>query len=148
MKKRKVLIIVGIVLVCCLILVFGEREIYKYNTMSYRVGIARTDDGRLAQPVITWSANSEFGSSEKAIEKSQEILTEWREKVNSLLVDITLKYSEDKEHTLNVTIRPVDGTTEIHFFGEGVPNGGTEVERIDETVWLNYEFVLDEDVIY
>lgn len=148
MKQRKVQIVVGIVLVCCLILIFGGREIYKYNTMSYRVGIARTDDGRLAQPVIIWSANSEFGSSEKALEKSQEILTEWREKVNSLLVDITLKYSEDKEHTLNVTIRPVDGKTEIHLFGEGIPKGGTEVERIDETVWLNYEFELDKDVIY
>lgn len=148
MKKRKVLIIVGIVLVCCLILVFGGREIYKYNTMSYRVGIARTDDGRLAQPVITWSANSEFGSSKKAQQKSREILTEWREKVDSVKVELMLLYSEDKEHSLNVTIRAMDGKTEIHFFGEGIPNGGTEVERIDETVWLNYEFVLDADVIY
>lgn len=148
MKNKKKAIIVGVAIVVCLLLVLGGIEIYKYNTMAYRVGIARSSDGRLADPVITWLARTEFGASKKAQQKSQEILKEWREKVDSVIIDIHKNYSEDKERTLNVTIRAVDGKTEIHFFGEGIPNGGTEVERIDETVWLNYEFVLDKYVIY
>jgi len=148
MKNKKKAIIVGVAIVVCLLLVLGGIEIYKYNTMTYRVGIARTSDGRLADPVITWGARTEFGASKKAQQKSQEILKEWREKVDSVKLKIHETYSEDKERTLNVTIRAVDGKTEIHFFGEGIPNGGTKVERIDETVWLNYEFLLDKDVIY
>ncbi len=148
MKNKKKVVIIGIAIVVCLLLVLGGLEIYKYNTMAYRVGIARTSDGSLADPVITWGARSEFGASKKAQQKSQEILTEWREKVDSVILDIRKNYSEDKERTINVTIRAVNGKTEIHFFGEGIPNGGTEKERIDKTVWLNYEFVLDEDVIY
>lgn len=148
MKNKKKVIIVGVAIVVCLLLVFGVIEIYKYNTMAYRVGIARSGDGRLADPVITWRARTEFGASQKAQQKSQEILTEWREKVDSVIIEIHQNYSEDKERTLNVTIRGENGKTEIHFFGEGIPNGGTEVERIDKTVWLNYEFELDKDVIY
>lgn len=148
MKNKKKVIIVSVAIVVCLLLVFGGIEIYKYNTMAYRVGIARSGDGRLADPVITWRARTEFGASQKAQQKSQEILTEWREKVDSVILEIHQNYSEDKERTLNVTIRGENGKTEIHFFGEGIPNGGTEVERIDETVWLNYEFELDKDVIY
>jgi len=148
MKNKKKVIIVGVAIVVCLLLVFGGIEIYKYNTMAYRVGIARSGDGRLADPVITWRARTEFGASQKAQQKSQEILTEWREKVDSVIIEIHQNYSEDKERTLNVTIRGENGKTEIHFFGEGIPNGGTEVERIDETVWLNYEFELDKDVVY
>ncbi len=148
MKNKKKVIIVGVAIVVCLLLVFGGVEIYKYNTMTYRVGIARSGDGRLADPVITWGARTEFGASQKAQQKSQEILTEWREKVNTVILEIHETYSEDKERTLNVTIRGENGKTEIHFFGEGIPNGGTEVERIDKTVWLNYEFELDKDVIY
>lgn len=148
MKNKKKVIIVGVAIVVCLLLVFGGIEIYKYNTMAYRVGIARSGDGRLADPVITWRARTEFGASQKAQQKSQEILTEWREKVDSVIIEIHQNYSEDKERTLNVTIRGENGKTEIHFFGEGIPNGGTEVERIDKTVWLNYEFELDKDVIY
>ncbi len=148
MKNKKRGIIVGVAVVVCLLLVLGGIEIYKYNTMAYRVGIARSGDGRLADPVITWRARTEFGASQKAQQKSQEILEEWREKVDSVILEIHENYGEDKERTLNVTVRAVDGKTEIHFFGEGIPNGGTEVERIDKTVWLNYEFVLDEDVIY
>lgn len=148
MKNKKKVIIVGVAIVVCLLLVFGGIEIYKYNTMTYRVGIARSRDGRLADPVIIWGARTEFGASQKAQLKSQEILKEWREKVDSVILEIHQNYSEDKERTLNVTIRGENGKTEIHFFGEGIPNGGTEVERIDETVWLNYEFELDKDVIY
>lgn len=148
MKNKKKVIIVGVAIVVCLLLVFGGIEIYKYNTMAYRVGIARSGDGRLADPVITWRARTEFGASQKAQQKSQEILTEWREKVDSVIIEIHQNYSEDKERTLNVTIRGENGKTEIHFFGEGIPNGGTEVERIDKTVWLNYEFELDKDVVY
>ncbi len=148
MKNKKKVIIVGVAIVVCLLLIFGGIEIYKYNTMAYRVGIAKSGDGRLADPVITWSARSEFGASQKAQQKSQEILAEWREKVNTVVLEIHETYGEDKNRTLNVTVRAVDGKTEIHFFGEGIPNGGTEVERIDETVWLNYEFELDKDVIY
>ena len=148
MKNKKKVIIVGVAIVVCLLLVFGGIEIYKYNTMAYRVGIARSGDGRLADPVITWRARTEFGASQKAQLKSQEILKEWREKVDSVIIEIHQNYSEDKERTLNVTIRGENGKTEIHFFGEGIPNGGTEVERIDKTVWLNYEFELDKDVVY
>ncbi|MBR6536563.1 MAG: hypothetical protein IKT67_05130 [Lachnospiraceae bacterium] len=148
MKNKKKVIIVGVAIVVCLLLIFGGIEIYKYNTMAYRVGIAKSGDGRLADPVITWSARSEFGASQKAQQKSQEILAEWREKVNTVVLEIHKTYGEDKNRTLNVTVCAVDGKTEIHFFGEGMPNGGTEVERIDETVWLNYEFELDKDVIY
>lgn len=148
MKNKKKVIIVGVAIVVCLLLIFGGIEIYKYNTMAYRVGIAKSGDGRLADPVITWSARSEFGASQKAQQKSQEILAEWREKVNTVVLEIHETYGEDKNRTLNVTVRAVDGKTEIHFFGEGIPHGETQVERIDETVWLNYEFELDKDVIY
>ena len=148
MKNKKKVIIVGVAIVVCLLLIFGGIEIYKYNTMAYRVGIAKSGDGRLADPVITWSARSEFGASQKAQQKSQEILAEWREKVNTVVLEIHETYGEDKNRTLNVTVRAVDGKTEIHFFGEGIPQGETQVERIDETVWLNYEFELDKDVIY
>lgn len=148
MKKRKVIIIVSVVLVCCLILVFGGIEIYKYNTLCYRIGIARTDDGRSAHPTLTWGANSSFGVSEKAKKKSLEIQKEWHEKVRNLLLDIIMGYSEDKNSTLDVEYRVVDGKTEVHFFGEGIPNGETEKRKIDETVLLDYAFELDKDVIY
>lgn len=148
MKKRKVIIIVSVALVCCLILVFGGIEIYKYNTMRYRVGIVRTDDGRSAHPILTWSANSRFGASEKAKKKSLEIQKEWHEKVGNLLLDIIKGYSKDKNSTLGVEYRVVDGKTEVHFFGEGIPNGETEKRKIDETVLLDYAFKLDKDAIY
>jgi len=148
MKNKKKVIIVGVAIVVCLLLVFGGIEIYKYNTMAYRVIVGGTTDGRIREPKITWMARTEFGASQKAQQKSQEILKEWREKVDSVILEIHQNYSEDKERTLNVTIRGENGKTEIHFFGEGIPNGGTEVERIDETVWLNYEFELDKDVVY
>ena len=149
MKNKKKVMIVSVAIVVGLLLVFGGIEIYKYNTMAYRVIVGGTTDGRIKEPKITWYARTEFGASQKAQQKSQEILTEWREKVDSVILEIHERYySADHECTLNVTIRAVDGKTEIHFFGEGIPNGGTEVERIDETVWLNYEFELDKDVIY
>ncbi len=135
-------------MVLLLILVFGGIEIYKYNTMLYRVGIARSTSGRIEQPILSWGANSRFGASDKAEKKSQEINQEWREKVGSLVIDITLGYSEDKEHTLNVEYNVVDGKTEVHLFGEGIPNGETEKKVIDERVLLNYLFELDKDVVY
>lgn len=148
MKNKKKVMIVSVAIVVGLLLVFGGIEIYKYNTMAYRVIVGGTTDGRIKEPKITWYARTEFGASQKAQQKSREILKEWREKVDNVIIEIHQNYSEDKERTLNVTIRGENGKTEIHFFGEGIPNGGTEVERIDKTVWLNYEFELDKDVIY
>ena len=44
MKNKKKVIIVGVAVVVCLLLVFGGIEIYKYNTMTYLVGIAMSGD--------------------------------------------------------------------------------------------------------
>lgn len=148
MKKKKRVIFVVLAAVLLILMVFGGIEIYKYNTMCYRVGIARTDDGRSAHPTLTWGANSSFGASEKAKKKSVEIQKEWHEKVGTLLIDITMEYSGDKNSTLDVEYRVVDGKTEVHLFGEGIPNGETEKRKIDETVLLDYAFELDKDVIY
>lgn len=70
------------------------------------------------------------------------------EKVGSVFIDITLGYSEDKNYTLDVEYRIVDGKTEVHFFGEGIPNGETEKRKIDKTVLFDYAFELDKDVVY
>lgn len=148
MKKKKSIFLVVLAAVLLILMVFGGIEIYKYNTMRYRIGIARTDDGRSANPILTWGANSNFGTSEKAKKKSVEIQKEWHEKVGKLLLDIIMGYSEDRNSTLDVEYRVVNGKTEVHFFGEGIPNGETEKRKIDETVLLDYAFELDKDVIY
>lgn len=148
MKMKKRVIFVALAAVLLVLMVFGGIEIYKYNTLCYRIGIARTNDGRIAHPVLITGANSYFGVSKKAVKKSEEIMQEWREKVGSVLLDITLGYSEDKNHTLDVEYRVVDGKTEVHLFGEGIPNGETEKRKMDETVLLDYAFELDKDVIY
>lgn len=122
MKMKKRVIFVALAAVLLVLMVFGGIEIYKYNTLCYRM--------------------------KKAVKKSEEIMQEWREKVGSVLLDITLGYSEDKNHTLDVEYRVVDGKTEVHLFGEGIPNGETEKRKMDETVLLDYAFELDKDVIY
>lgn len=148
MKNKKRLLIIGLAAVLLLLIIFGGIEIYKYNTMVYRIGIAKSADRRIEQPALTYGANSNFGTSEKAMKKGDEIMKEWHEKVASLVLDITLAYSEDKEHTLKVEYGVVDGKTEVHLFGEGIPNGETEKRVIDESVLLNYLFELDKDVVY
>ena len=145
-KKRVVFIVLAVALL--LVAIFGGIEIYKYNTMVYRIGIAGSAGGRVEMPVMTFSANSNFGASEKAVEKNSEIMKDWHEKVGNLIVDITQGYSEDKERTLKVEYGVVDGKTEVHLFGEGIPNGETEKKTIEERVLLNYLFELDEDVVY
>ncbi len=148
MKKKKRVFFIVLAAVLLLFMVFGGIELYKYNTLCYRVGIARSTDGRIAHPVLSWRANSNFGASEKAVKKSVEIQKEWNEKVGSMLIVITSGYNEDKSHTLDVEYRVVDGKTEVHFFGEGIPNGETEKRKIEETVLLDYVFELDKDVVY
>ncbi len=148
MKKKKRVFFIVLAAVLLLLVVFGGIELYKYNTLCYRVGIARTDDGRLAHPTLSWRANSNFGASEKAVKKSVEIQKEWDEKVGSMLIEIMMEYSEDKSYTLDVEYRIVDGKTEIHLFGEGIPNGETEKRKIEETVLFDYAFELDKDVVY
>lgn len=148
MKNKKRIIIVSLVIVLLLVAVFGGLEVYKYNTLGYRIGIARTDDGRLEHPTFTYGINSYFGASEKAIKKGEMMMKEWHDKVGSLIVDITLGYSEDKEHTLKVEYNVVNGKTEVRLYGEGIPNGETEKKVIDERVLLDYLFELDKDVVY
>lgn len=148
MKKKKRVIFIVLTAMLLVFMVFGGIELYKYNTLCYRIGIARSTDGRVARPMLTYGANSYFGASKKAEKKGDEILREWREKVGSVFIDITLKYSEDKNHTLDVEYRVVDGKTEVHFFGEGIPNGETEKRKIDKTVLFDYAFELDKDVVY
>lgn len=145
-KKRVVFIVLAVALL--LVAIFGGIEIYKYNTMVYRIGIAGNAGGRVEMPVMTSGANSNFGASEKAMEKNSEIMKDWHEKVGSLILDITQGYSEDKERTLKVEYGVVDGKTEVRLFGEGIPNGETEKKTIEERVLLNYLFELDEDVVY
>lgn len=145
MKKKKGLLIAGLSAVLLLIMIFGGLEIYKYNTMLYRVVIGGTTDGKIAQPAMTWYPNSKFGASEKAQKKSQEIVQEWDEKVWGLYIDLGMSYTD---RTLDVTVRAVDGKTEIHVFGEGIPKGESEKRKIDEIVWLNYAFEPGKDVVY
>lgn len=147
MRRKK--IILGVLLaVLSLLVILGGREIYKYNTMVYRIGISKSPDNRIQHPALTYGANSNFGTSKKAIKKGDEIMREWDEKVASLVLDITLSYNEDKERTLKVEYNVVDGKTEVHLFGEGIPNGETEKKKIEERVLLNYLFEPDKDVIY
>lgn len=148
MKKKKRVFFIVLAAVLLLFMVFGGIELYKYNTLCYRIGIARSTDGRVAHPVLTYGANSYFGASKKAEKKGNEILREWSEKVTSVRIDIMMEYSEDKNYTLDVEYRIVDGKTEVHFFGEGIPNGETEKRKIDKTVLFDYAFELDKDVVY
>lgn len=148
MKNKKRILVISLVAVFVLVAVFGGIEIYKYNTMTYRLLISHSPDNRIEQPGLTCGANSNFGTSKKAMEKSDEIMKEWHEKVASLVLDITLSYSEDKERTLKIEYNVVDGKTEVHLYGEGIPNGETEKQVIDERVLLNYLFELDKDVVY
>lgn len=148
MKKKKRVFFIVLAAALLLLMVFGGIELYKYNTLCYRIGIARTDDGRLAHPTLIYSANSYFGASKKAEKKGNEILREWSEKVTSVRIDIMMDYSEDKNYTLDVEYRVTDGKTEVHFFGEGIPNGETEKRKIDKTVLFDYAFELDKDVVY
>ena len=148
MKNKKRLLIIGSAAVLLILIIFGGIQIYKYNTMIYRIGIGKRADKRVETPFLTYGANSNFGTSEKAMKKGEEIMKEWHEKVANLYFDLSLAYSEDKEHTLKVEYGVVDGKTEVHLFGEGIPNGETEKRVIDERVLLNYRFELDKDVVY
>jgi len=148
MKNKKRILVISLVAVFVLVAVFGGIEVYKYNTMKYRLLISRSSDNRIEQPGLTCGANSNFGTSKKAMEKSDEIMKGWHEKVASLVLDITLSYSEDKERTLKVEYNVVDGKTEVRLYGEGIPNGETEKKVIDERVLLDYLFELDKDVVY
>lgn len=147
MKKKKVCFIILAVMLL-LVAIFGGIELYKYNTMVYRIGIAGGAGGRIEQPALTSGANSNFGASKKAMRKNEEIMKDWHDKVGSLILDITLGYSEDKERTLKVEYGAVDGKTEVRLFGEGIPNSETEKQVIDERVLLDYLFELDKDVVY
>lgn len=148
MKNKKRILVISLVAIFVLVAVFGGIEVYKYNTMKYRLLISRSSDNRIEQPGLTYGANSNVGTSKKAMGKGDEIMKEWHEKVAGLVLDITLSYSEDKERTLKVEYNVVDGKTEVRLYGEGIPNGETEKKVIDERVLLDYLFELDKDVVY
>lgn len=144
-KKRVVFIVLAVVLL--LLMVLGGIEIYKYNTMRYRLLISESPDNRIVHPGLTYGANSNFGTSKKAEEKGDEIMKEWDEKVANRVLDILLAY-DNKEMTLKVEYNMVDGKTEVRLFGEGIPKGETEKEVFDERILLNYLFELNKDVVY
>lgn len=148
MKNKKRVLIVVLAVVVLLVAIFGGIEIYKYNTMRYRLLISESPGNRIVHPGLTYGANSNFGTSKRAMEKGDEIMKEWHEKVASRVLDIILSYNEDKEMTLKVEYNVVDGKTEVHLFGEGIPNGETEKRVIDERVLLDYLFELNKDVVY
>ncbi len=144
-KKRVVFIVLAVVLL--IVMVFGGVEIYKYNTMRYRLLISESPDNRIVHPGLSYGANSNFGTSKRAMEKGDEIMKEWHEKVANRVLDILLSY-DNKEMTLKVEYNVVDGKTEVHLFGEGIPNGETEKKAFEERILLNYLFELNKDVVY
>lgn len=148
MKNKKRALIVVLEVVLLLVIVLGGIEIYKFNTLRYRLLISESSDNRIVHPGLTYGANSNFGASKKAEKKGDEIMKEWDEKVANRVLDILLSYSEDKEMTLKVEYDVVDGKTEVHLFGEGIPNGETEKKAFDERILLNYLFELNKDVVY
>ncbi|MBR6537065.1 MAG: hypothetical protein IKT67_07665 [Lachnospiraceae bacterium] len=147
MKNKKRVLIISFAIVFLLVAVFGGIEIYKYNTMRYRLLISESPGNRIVHPGLTYGANSNFGTSKRAMEKGDEIMKEWDEKVANRVLDILLSY-DNKEMTLKVEYNVVDGKTEVHLFGEGIPNGETEKEVFDERILLNYLFELNKDVVY
>ncbi len=147
MKNKKWVIITTFVIALLLVMFFGGIEIYKYNTLRYRLLMSESTDNRIVHPGLTYGANSNFGASKKAVEKGDEIMKEWREKVANRVLDILLSY-DHKEMTLKVEYNVVDGKTEVHLFGEGIPNGETEKKAFDERILLNYLFELNKDVVY
>ena len=69
MKNKKRILVISLVAIFVLVAVFGGIEVYKYNTMKYRLLISRSSDNRIEQPGLTYGANSNFGMSKKAMEK-------------------------------------------------------------------------------
>lgn len=145
MKKRKKGIVLGLVAVFLLLLVFGGVELYRYNTLSYYIGVSTRADGKVTFPALTYSANTEFGASEKALKRGQTISKEWTEKIFQRVSELSASY---EDYTLDFTMRIIDGKTEVHLFGEGIPVGETEKRKIDELILVNYAFKLKEAVIY
>lgn len=147
MKNKKRVLIISFAIVFLLVAVFGGIEIYKYNTMRYRLLISESPGNRIVHPGLTYGANSNLGTSKRAMEKGDEIMKEWHEKVANRVLDILLSY-DNKEMTLKVEYNVVDGKTEVHLFGEGIPNGETEKKAFEERILLNYLFELNKDVVY
>ena len=58
MKNKKRILVISLVAIFVLVAVFGGIEVYKYNTLAYRIGIARTDDGRLEHPTFTYGVKA------------------------------------------------------------------------------------------
>lgn len=145
MKKRKKEIVLSLITVFLLLLVFGGVELYRYNTLSYYVGVCTRADGKVAFPALTYSANTELDASEKAMRRGQTISKEWTEKVFQRVSELSASY---EDYTLDFMMRIVDGKTEVHLFGEGIPEGETERKKIDDIILLDYAFKLEGAVIY
>lgn len=145
MKKKKTRLVVVLAIVSILV-ILGGREIYKYNTLAYRLGIAKSTSGKTEHPGLTFGANSNFGVSEKAVQRSEAVLKDWHEKVGNMVLKIEETYSS--ERMIKVEYNVVDGKTEVRMYGEGIPKGETEKQTIDERILLNYLFELDKDVFY
>lgn len=113
--------------------------------MSYKMGVSTRADGRVTFPLVTYTANTELGTSEKALKRGQSISKEWTEKIFQRVSELSASY---EDYTLDFTMRIVDGKTEVHLFGSGIPEGETEQQKIDDIILLDYAFKPEEAVIY
>lgn len=136
MKKRTGIIALLLLLV---VLVVGGVELYKYNSMSFYLGMTKNSSGTVSYPMLTYGGVSRFGISKKAQKIGNEYAAECTNRVHKYVIGLMEEY---EEFSLESTVRIVDGKTEVHMFGEGTKKGLDERTKIVQTVLLGQEYEL------
>lgn len=129
MKKASMIIVS--LLVLFFIAFWGIREFARYNKVDFCVGYAASPDGNVVYPMLETIGFSRWGTSKKAKKQIAEVTNEWNDKVGYYVIDILTNY-QDK--TMQSTVREMDGKTEVHIWGSGIPKEGTEREEFDHLV--------------